>query len=369
MTNNLPSITVAHIGAHSYSQPRGGVDTIIFELSKRLPAHKIKTIFYSRSYLKRFRVSNPLVQERFSFAVRIKYLELLSYAFISSIKEAFSQSDIVHYHTLWAAIFSFIPRIMGKKIVVSCHSLEWGRGWSPHISKIMQFLDNIALLYNGNLISESQEVCNYYGKKGIKVLHIPNGVTIPIIKGKMSGKKQILFFSRLVPEKGAHYLIEAFKKVEKELGDWELIICGQSMYSDAYVKRLRELAGSEKKIMFLGHVLGMEKERAFRNASVFVLPTEIEGMSLSLLEAIGYGIPVIVSDINENRAVVGSYGFYFKSKSVNSLSSALKYVANNESEAERIASLALSSLSKTYDWEVIAESYDDLYRSLFRKNE
>lgn len=365
--NSIRGLNVAHIGGHSYLNPQGGIDFVIGELSKRLVPYKVQTTFYTRNYLHSKGKCPTGIEEKPAFSLRVKFLEMLSYSLVASLKASRTNVDIIHYHTLWSALFSFIPLLSGKRVVVSCHAIEWDRGWNFVVRNIMKLMDQVTLLYDNQLITISRPLFNYYKKKSQKVVYIPNGITIPQLQeNKNRREKYILFCSRLVPEKGVHYLIDAFKDLENEFKDYKLYICGRSMHSDAYVDELKKSASDGRKILFLGHVSGKKKHNLFNNASIYVLPSEIEGMSISLLEAMSYGVPALVSNIPENKLVAKKYGFYFKSGDVDSLKSNLRYMLKNISEVTEKANNARSFVSKYYDWNIIAKQYYELYTALVK---
>lgn len=360
----MSKIQVAHIGGHSYFNPQEGIDAVNIEISQRLSKYGVKTTYYARHYLCPARKQRGLIEEKPALAIRIKYLEILSYSFISSLKVSFSDADIVHYHTLWAALFSFIPRLFGKKVIVSCHAIEWARRWNFTVKNIMKLLDWISLLYNRKLVVISKPLYDYYKKRAQKVFFLPNGVTMPEFIKREKIQSYILFCSRLVPEKGAHYLISAFKDLGSDFNGYKLYICGGSMHTDSYVRALKKLDPGNKNIIFPGYVSGKEKHKLFSNASIYVLPSEIEGMSISLLEAMSYGIPVLVSDIKENRDLVNNNGFYFKSKNVESLKSALEYMMRNSGEMKEKAQNAETFVQKNHNWDNVSKKYYQLYKSI-----
>jgi glycosyltransferase involved in cell wall biosynthesis len=357
----LKPIKVARIGVQSIYEPESGADFMALETSKGLSLYGVKTIVYSKKCRKRKKIGN--VEEKPVFIVRLPLLDLLSYRLIASLRVSLSDFDIIHYHNLHGAIFSFIPKLFGKKVVVSCHTLEWKRPFNFVIRSMMKIVDSISSLYNSNLITESNEVYDYYKNKGKNIIHIPNGATVPVLQKDKRKEKYILFCSRLVPEKGAHYLITAFQLIKS---NYKLYICGQSDRSDSYVNELKKMALNNKNIIFFGHVLGEKKHRLFSNASIYVLPSEMEGMSVSLLEAISYGIPILTSDIKENKTIVKKSGFYFKTKNITSLKNKLLFMLKNPVEIEEKALQARQFVSTHLNWNDISKQYYDFYKSLIR---
>ena len=129
---------------------------------------------------------------------------------------------------------------------------------------------------------------------GRKTRFIPNGVVRPqirkadIIKQKYGLEKDsyILFLGRLVPEKGLRYLIEAFKKVKT---DKKLVIAGGSSDTEEFTNDLKKMTENDRRILFTGFIRGQELDEIYSNAYIYTLPSDLEGMPLSLLEAMSYG--------------------------------------------------------------------------------
>ena len=210
----------------------------------------------------------------------------------------------------------------------------------------------------------------YFKKKyNRETVYIPNGVTEKeivepkIIKEKYNLEKNgyILFLSRLVPEKGAHYLIEAFKKLET---DKILVIAGGESHSGAYVSKLHEMAQNDKRIIFTGFVQGDELAELYSNAYIYVLPSDIEGLPISLLEAMSYGNCCLTSDIPENTNVTEKYGYKFKKGYPQDLLLTLKKMLSEKEKIDDIKHKVRSFVLNIYKWEEIANDTFLVYNKI-----
>ena len=198
-------------------------------------------------------------------------------------------------------------------------------------------------------------------------MFIPNGVSNhierkpQIIKNKFGLDKDeyILFLGRLVPEKGIKYLIAAFKQVDTNK---KLVIAGGSSDTSEFENEMKELAKDDKRILFTGFVQGQELEELYSNAYVYVLPSDLEGMPLSLLEAMSYGNCCLVSDIPECVDVVEDKALIFQKSDVNSLYTKLVDICCNSSKVQSFKRTAEEFVCNKYSWNKIVKDTCHLYR-------
>ena len=165
---------------------------------------------------------------------------------------------------------------------------------------------------------------------------------------------------RLVPEKGLRYLIKAFKQVDTEK---KLVIAGGSSDTDEFTKELKELARDDSRIIFTGFVQGKELDELYSNAYVYTLPSDLEGMPLSLLEAMSYGNCCLVSDIDECASVVEDKAFVFKKSDVADLQSKLQKACDDKEQVQKYKDEAADYICQKYNWDDVTERTVKLYRN------
>ena len=283
---------------------------------------------------------------------------------------AFGKYDVVHIHAEGPAFFAWIPKLLGKKVIVTIHGLDWQREkWKAGFgAKFIRQGERNAVKYADEIIVLSKGVQDYFEKTyGRKTVFIPNGVNRPkkqkaeLITEKYGLEKDsyILFLGRLVPEKGIKYLIEAFKQVDT---DKELVIAGGSSDTSEFENEIKELAKEDKRILFTGFVQGQELEELYSNAYVYVLPSDLEGMPLSLLEAMSYGNCCLVSDIPECVDVVEDKALIFQKSDVNSLYTKLVDICCNSSKVKSFKCTAEEFVCNKYSWNKIVKDTCCLYR-------
>ncbi len=176
--------------------------------------------------------------------------------------------------------------------------------------------------------------------------------------------RYLLFVGRLVPEKAPDLLLRAFRQVQ---GDHRLVLAGGSSFTEDYLATLRRLAAEDPRVMLPGYVFGAELATLYRNAAAFVLPSFLEGLPLTLLEAVSYGTPVVASAIAPHVEVLGADrpgGRLVAPGDEEQLARVLTQVlASPDDERSGAASLR-DDVLHAYDWDAAAEATEELYRHI-----
>jgi glycosyltransferase involved in cell wall biosynthesis len=349
----------------------GGIEKYTEELGKRLVEmeHRV-TVYSMKNYgevLSTYKgmdiISVPCIP--------LRQMEKLSASQIAGVMLALNKfQDIIHFHSVSPGSAAWMSKISGKKTVIQMHGLEWKRSrWGKSGVFLHHLLEKLSLLSKSYLTAVSNVQCNYFKRKyHIDVKYIPAGVDIKrkvraseLLKLGLEPHKYILFASRLVKEKGAHYLVPAFRLLDTS---YRLVIAGDVPNEDTYRKELHNLAKGDKRIIFPGFVEGRLLEELFSNAAVYVQPSEIEGLSIALLEAMSYGLPCLVSDIPENKEAIGDCGFTFRSKDVNDLKEKLSSMLKNDYNTKLTAEKAIKRVTTNYSWDSIAQEFNDYYYTI-----
>ncbi len=261
-------------------------------------------------------------------------------------------------------------RCLGKRVVVTIHGIDWQREkWKSGFgSKFIRQGEKNAVKYADEIIVLSKGVQDYFKDTYGRETHfIPNGVNRPEIKeAKLITEKfgltkdsYILFRGRLVPEKGIRYLVEAFKNVKT---DKKLVIAGGSSDTDSFMKELKELAKGEDRILFTGFVQGEMLEELYSNAYIYTLPSDLEGMPLSLLEAMSYGNCCLVSDIPECAEVVEDKALIFQKSNVEDLQEKLQDACDHPEMVMEMKKQAADFICEKYNWDEVVKETMKLYR-------
>jgi glycosyltransferase involved in cell wall biosynthesis len=351
----------------------GGLEKYTEELGSRLAAKGHEIIVYAmRHYGVSDRVYRGMIIKTVP-TLQTKSLEKLSASFVAAAFQFGEKNlDVVHFHAFGPAIFSFIPRVTGRKVVVQGHGLEWKRAkWGP-VGRLFLKLSEYPSVRCADRVTVVSKVQQDYLKRkyGIESVCIPTGVNPPrheqpdlIRKFGLSGGDYTLFVGRLVPEKGAHYLIQGFRSLKT---DMKLVIAGDAPHEERYKSRLFDLAGSDGRIVFTGHVEGRLLRELFSNCCLFVLPSQVEGLATALLEAMSYGNCCLVSDIPENLEALNGHGYSFRNGDTDDLAFMLERVIEQPSEAGALKKEARDHVLKNYSWDAIATRFEDFYADLLK---
>ena len=366
------------IGQKHIPSREGGVEIVVEELSTRMVKKGYHVIVYNRKSKhamdKKQKITNITnykgVELKYALTIDKKGLAAMTSSFFGSLQILFSKADVVHYHAEGpCAMIPLIKFFSKKKIVATIHGLDWQRAkWgSGFASKYIKFGEKMAAKYADEIIVLSNNVQEYFKNTyNRKTNFIPNGVNKPqilkpdIIKKKYKLKKEdyILFLGRIVPEKGIHYLIEAFNKIDTNK---KLVIAGGASDTDSYYSELKEKAKANKNIIFTGFVQGQELEELYSNAYIYCLPSDLEGMPLSLLEAMSYGLCCLTSDIKECSDVIADKGKTFLKSNVDDLTSKIQQLLADENLVKKYKKESQNYILEKYNWDDIVEKTLQLY--------
>ncbi len=349
----------------------GGIEKYTEELGSRLVEKGHEVIVYTmRHYGARDGVYRGMRIKTVP-TLKSRSLEKLTASFLAAIEQCLEKDvDIVHFHAFGPAMFCFIPRLFGRKVVVQGHGLEWKRSKFGRIGrfflKLAEF-PSVRFPHTVTVVSKQQKkyLMDTYGMESV---FIPPGVNPPdmekpdlIKEYGLHGDDYILFMARLVREKGAHYLIEAYKRLNTDL---KLVIAGDAKHEDLYKSELYRMAEGNKNIIFTSLVRGKMLDELLSNSYLFVLPSEMEGLPIVLLEAMSYGNCCLVSNIPENIEVLNDLGYTFRNKDIDDLSAKLRYLIENRKAVEMVKERAKSHVLETYHWDRITVQFEEIYRKL-----
>lgn len=379
MKMNKDVLRIAMIGHKRIPTREGGVEIVVSELATRMVRRGHCVDAYNRrgSHVsgkkfvdrvgKNYQGINIITIPTFEN----KSLNAIVYSFFASVRALFGGYDIIHYHAEGPCAMLWLPKLFGKRVIATIHGLDWQRSkWGNLASKVLKFGEKIAAKHADEVIVLSANMQEYFRKTyGRETIYIANGINKPEyrevqeIQTKWGLKKAdyILFLARIVPEKGAHYLIDAYKRLNT---DKKLVIAGGSSHSMEYFSELKKRAQENENIIFTDFVGGRTLEELYSNAYVFVLPSDIEGMAIGLLEAMSYGNCCLVSDIPENTEVVDEHAVVFEHSNVDSLTEELKRLLEHPEIVAQYQSSASDYICQKYNWEEVVDYTLSVYKGI-----
>lgn len=373
-------LKIAMIGHKRIPSREGGIEIVVDELSVRLSemghkvdaynryGHHVSGKKYDEEYGRGERKYYKGIRIRIIPTFRSSKLNAIVYSFLATVRALFVHYDVIHYHAEGPCAMLWIPKLFGKKVVVTVHGLDWQRAkWGKFASFVIKFGEKMAAKYADEVIVLSKNVQNYFMETyGRKTVFIPNGITRPEIRQAelikeiygLEENEYFLFLARIVPEKGIHYLIEAFHNIDT---DKKLVIAGGSSQALDYMDKIYRMAAEDERIIMTDFVQGQILDELYSNAYAFVLPSDVEGMALSLLEAMSYGNCCLVSDICENTEVVGDMALTFEKGNVEDLRSKLEYMLNNPDKVEEYKKQSSDYICGKYNWDDVVEQTVEIY--------
>lgn len=358
-------VRVAFIGGRGVINKYSGVESYYEQAGSELARLGHEVTVYCRSYFTPPLKTHNGMRIRRLPTIRSKHLETVVHTLLSTVHAMASDYDVIHYHCLGPALFSFLPRLAGKKTVVTVQGLDWQRcKWGRIASRFLRWGEAAAISSPNATMVVSRTLQQHYRQNyNREAIYVPNGATFArrsscsqLREWKLEPDKYVLFLGRFSPEKNCHLLINAFEMLDT---DMMLVLAGGSSHSDAYVETL--LQHKSDKIRFLPWVSGNALEELLSNAAVFVLPSDLEGMSLALLDAMASGVCVLTSDIPENNEVVEGAGFTFHRGDQADLGRILDLLIHDPDKRRQSAERGRERTRTEYRWPTIARSIEQAY--------
>ncbi len=370
---------IAFIGQKGIPALSGGVEKHVEKLATRLAASGHEVTVYVRSHY------TPATLHEFAGvrlvhvpSINTKHLDAISHTFCATIHALLMSYDIIHFQSIGPSIFSIVPRILKPKtrVVATFHSRDYfHQKWNFLARLFLHWAEWATCRMPEQTIVISETLRDYAEERYHKTFpFVPNGAEVEsetdtecLSQWGLRPKRYILSVSRLVRHKGLHYLIKAFNELEdtnKLPNNFKLVIVGGAVHTEEYVAFLTLLARGRQNIIFTGELFGKELEEIFSHAYVFVQPSEDEGLSLALLEAMGHGVMPIVSDIPANREAIANTGAYFPVKDVDGLKVELAYFINRSDEVAALGQSARERVHQHYSWDAIAAQTLEVYAAV-----
>lgn len=357
------------LGTRGIPARYGGFETCVEQVSVRLASRGHDVTVYCRS-------DYPGSEEKSYKGVRLVHLPRLRKSFLetpfnslaATVHAVTSSYDVLHYFGGGNVPFLLVPRVMGARVVLTVDGLEWKRmSYSQAARTYLRLFAELATVLPNRLVADSPSSERWYLERtGMKPWYIPYGIqrSSRVNKRRLQefGLEEdgyILFVGRLVYEKGAHTLVEAFKSVP---GDLRLVIIGDSATKSNYVDDMKK--NSDCRTMFLGYVFGEDYEAIRDGSRIFVHPSLLDGTSISLLSAIASGLCIVSSNLSENIEVAGDSAVYFQTENAEDLARELTNLIADPSLIDKFRKRAREKATTLRDWDSITDSYESLYTEI-----
>lgn len=373
---NNGKLRIAMLGHKRIPSREGGVEIVVGELATRMSAADYSVTCYNRKghHVSGKEFDNEKLREykgvkiKSVFTIEKGGLAAMSSSFSAALGAAFGKYDVVHFHAEGPCAMLWLPKLFGKKCIATIHGLDhMNQKWGKLASFYIRLGEKCAVKYADSIIVLSHNIQNYFKEKyNRETVFIPNGVSRPKNKSadkiiKLFGLEKdeyILFLGRLVTGKGIEYLIEAFRSVKTNK---KLVIAGGTSDSADFVKEIKTMAADDERIIFTDFVEGELLDELYSNAYIYVLPSDLEGMPLSLLEAMSYGNCCLTSDLPECAEVLDDHGVEFKQGNVADLREKLQLLCDDSQLVNKYKETSSDYICNKYNWDNVVRDTLKLY--------
>ena len=377
MGNQKKQMNIVMLGHKRIPSREGGVEIVVEELASRMVAagHQVTCLNRAGSHVSGKEFDAAALTNYKGIRIKTvptldkKGLAAMTASVTGAIAAVFGRYDVVHFHAEGPCAMLWLPKLFGKRCVATVHGLDHQRAkWGKFARTYIMLGEKCAAKFADEIIVLSKGVQQYFlDTYGRETVFIPNGVSCPEqreiceIRERFGLEKDgyILYLGRLVPEKGINYLIDAFKSVKT---DKRLVIAGGSSDTEAFAQELKNRAAGDDRILFTGFVQGRVLEELYSNAYVYTLPSDLEGMPLSLLEAMSYGNCCVTSDIEECASVTGDHGLTFPKGNTDALAALLQKLCDEPAVVEAYQKTSRDYITNKYNWDDVTRKTLELYQ-------
>ena len=369
---------IAVIGSKGLPPKQGGIEHYCAELYPRMVAQGHSVDLFARSS---YTGHSWLHQEDFQGvrvitlpSFKLRGADAVITSALGAIAAMGTQYDVIHFHALGPSLFTAISKIASSaKVVVTCQGLDWQRAkWGNFSSRLIHAGEQAAVHFADEIIVVSEELRTYFSTTyGRETVYIPNApASFPESdphfaygkKLKLEQGRYILYVGRLVPEKRPDLLIDAFSKLQPE--GWKLVFAGGVSDTKSFAGQLLEKIAHNRDVVFAGELWGARLAEIVRGTGLFVLPSDLEGLPLAMLEAMREGVPVMGSNIPPHQQLLGSdRGMLFEAGSLDACIYSLNWATHNPQALATMAKKAQKHVQSNYSWERITKDTLNLYES------
>ncbi len=370
-------MSVAVLGTRGFPDVQGGVETHCENLYSVLAGTGVDvTVFARKGYVQNSAYEHKGVKILPLWSPRKKSMEAIVHTFLGVVLIFLrrKQFDVLHIHSIGPSLLVPLARMTGLGVVVTNHGPDYERKkWGRVAGAMLKMGEKLGSKFGSQVIAVSKHIKNQLETKyGCACTYIPNGVQVTELgvssciqeKYSLPGRRYILTVGRLVPEKGFHDLIEAFNSVNPT--GWKLVIAGGADHEDDYSRGLFADTARKKNIVMAGRLNVDEVNELYSNAGVFVLPSYHEGLPLVILEAMSFGLPLIVSDIEANKELVENMGDTFPVGDVDALARKIDIFTSGDLSS-MLNEKCVERVRDHFNWEKISEHTLDVYRQAIKR--
>ncbi len=370
--SGMRPLRIAMVGQKGLPARYGGVETHVENLSVRLVERGHDVWAFCRSHLRP--VANGGddgfyrgVRLAYRPSIRSKHLDAATHAFVCTFESALLHDfDLVHLHGIGPAAFSPVAHVFGRPVVSTFHALDWRQvKWGPRAKQLLRRGERVGARGSDALIAVSRLMqAHVLTEYGVESTYIPNGATIPrhvpptdaLARWGLRPGGYVLTVGRIIPDRELHTLIEAFGQLARPE---KLVIVGSETPRTAYTDGL--VRAADDRVVFTGDVFGDDLDALYAHCRVYALASRVEGLPITVCEAMAHGSALVLSDIPENAEVGGDAARYFPCGDVNALARVLGDLIDDEPARLALGAVGRRRCETMYNWDLVADQVEACY--------
>lgn len=378
----------------------GGIENWMLHLSERLAKMGHEVIVFCESTRDSVRFHGD-VKVVYVKAPRSPYFCKIVASYRATRAALKAGCQLIHYNVWPSAVWAYMAEKKGVPTLLMGHGFEWKRSKYNRLEQwLLRKMEERAARRHKHIILCSQEQTDWYVNHydaERKVQTIPSAVNLPApvpasapapaalvpdsalnaspASAPLAPARTLLYMGRISPEKNVDLLIRAFENVQlaseqaSSHTEARLLIAGNLDLKTRYGRKIKAMMAANPHVEYVGEVSGEKKVALLRRADVFCLPSSIEGLSIALLEAAAYRIPIIASDLRSNHEALGSYAFWVAPGDIHSLEACLhRSLATSEEQLTQYVEKAYERVAQHYTWDKVAAQYEQYIRNLLDAN-
>ncbi len=363
---------VAMLGQKGIPASFGGIERHVEELSTRLVNMGHEVTVFCRPYYTSLNGSFKGVRLRKLPSLQTKHFDTITHTLLASVASSLGGYDIVHYHGIGPSSLSWIPKITGRRVVATIHAMDWRQQkWGGFAKRCLKFGEQSAVMWPDRTIAVSRQLVREIQSRHAdsSPVYMPNGANLgewreprEMLKLGIERERYILTVGTLIPDRGVQYLIEAFNQLDTEM---RLVIVGGPHHTEEYADALKRMV--DRRTVFTGWVYGPLLRELYGNCYVYVHPSEVEGLPISLLEAMAHGRCVLTSDIPENLEAQSGCGVSFRSRDSGDLRDKLAMLLENPGRVTEMGGQACAHIAHHHNWDRIARLTERVYLDALKR--
>lgn len=375
-------LRIAMIGQKAIPARYGGVETHVENIGTRLAARGHEVWAFCRSRFRPGRNGDAVpegyrvtggehsyrgVHLAYRPSVNTKHCDAATHTLLCALESGVMHGfDVVHFHGIGPSAFSPLTHALGRRVVSTFHALDWRQvKWGGRAKSILRRGEAMGARKSDGVIAVSRIMQRYVQERyGVEASYIPNGATIPssvqsrsfLSRWGLAGDDYVLTVGRIIPDRELHTLIDAFGGLSSNI---KLVVVGSESPRTAYSDRLREMA--DRRVIFTGDIFGETLEALYAHCRLYVLASRVEGLPITVCEAMAHSRALLLSDIEENKEVGGDAVEYFKCGDSRELRERLEALSHDEPTRRDLGARALARARDEYNWDLIADQVESFY--------